>query len=107
MGKTDEISWIPLCEQACGEALRQFSFAEKSKEWKYEGGRRLLFRSLQSNADPIFRPYPHEAIKEVILSERMVNDYQVRIFAVMKKLYPEVPVRTARRAKGAYTLVID
>ena len=37
----------------------------------------------------------------------MVDHYRVQILALMKKRYTGVPVRTARRAKGVYTLVID
>jgi hypothetical protein len=113
LGKTDEMSWIPIYEQAGAEALRQMQeiwqlvFAAKPTEWKYEGERRLLVQSPQSDTAPILRPYPREAIKEVILGERMVDHYRVQILALMKKRYPEVPVRTARRAKGVYTLVID
>ena len=113
LGKTDEMNWIPLYQQAGAEALRQMQeiwqlvFAAKPREWKYDGERRLLVHSPQSDTKPILRPYPREAIKEVILGERMVDCYRSQIMAMMKKYYPRVPVRTARRAKDIYTLVID
>lgn len=113
LGKLDEMSWIPIYEQAGAEALRQMQviwqlvFAAKPTEWKYEGERRLLVHSPQSDTAPILRPYPREAIKEVILGERMADDYRVQILALMKKRYPRVPVRTARRAEGRYNLVVD
>ncbi len=111
--KKDEMSWIPLYKQAHAEALRQMQeiwqlvFATKPTEWKYEGERRLLVQSTQSDNKPILRTYPREAIKEIILGERMAEHYRVQILAVMDKHYPRVPVRTARRAKGIYTLIID
>lgn len=100
-------------EQAGAEALRQMQeiwqlvFAAKPTEWKYEGERRLLVQSPRSDIAPILRQYPSDAIKEVILGERMADDYRVQILALMEKRYPRATVRTARRAKGYYTLVID
>ena len=85
----------------------QLVFAAKPTEWKYEGERRLLVQSPQGDNKPILRPYPRGAIKEVILGERMPDHYRVQILALMKKYYPGVPMRTARRAKGIYSLVIE
>lgn len=85
----------------------QLVFAAKPAEWKYEGERRLLVQSPQSDTKPILRPYPRGAIKELILGERMEEHYRVQILTLMKKHYPGVPLKTARRAKGIYTLIID
>lgn len=113
LGKVDEMRWIPIYEQAGAEAFRQMEeiwqlvFAAKPTEWQYERERRLLVQSPRSDTAPILRQYPRDAIKEVILGERMADDYRVQIMALMEKCYPRVPVKTARRAEGYYTLVID
>lgn len=46
-------------------------------------------------------------IKEVILRERMPEDYRSQVLTVLKQSYSGVPAKTARCAQGAYTLVID
>lgn len=113
LGKTDEEHWIPIYEQAGAEAFAQMRkiwqqvFAVKPLDWKYECERRLLVQTQQRNTAPIRRPYPPEAIKEVILGERMHDDIRRRILAVLQKNHSDVPVRTARRAHGLYTIVIE
>ncbi len=113
MGKTDEEGWIPVYEKAGAEAIAQMReiwqqvFAVKPLDWKYEHERRLLVHTQQRDTEPIMRPYPSEAIKEVILGERMHDDFRQRILAVLQKNHPDVPVRTARRAHGLYSIVIE
>jgi hypothetical protein len=112
-GKTERQADIPMYEKSGAEALRtmrdiwQHVFATKPAEWRYERERRLLVPTDRTDTTPVFRNYPREAIKTVILGERMLDDYRSQVLALMKESYPGVPVRTARRAQGVYTLVID
>ena len=112
-GKTDEKHWITAYEQARAEAVAQMReiwqqvFAVKPSDWEYERERRLLVQTQQRDTAPIQRPYPLNAVKEVILGERMHDDFRQRILAVLQKNHAGVPVRTARRAHGLYTITID
>lgn len=112
-GERDRQTDIPMYEESGAEALRtmrniwQHVFATKPAEWSYERERRLLVQTDRTDDTPVFRSYPREAIKEVILGERTPEDYRSQVLTVLKKSYAGVPVKTARRAQGAYTLVID
>lgn len=112
-GKTDEEHWIPIYEQAGTEAVAlmreiwQQVFAVKPTEWAYERERRLLVQTDQRDTKPLQRAYPSEAVKEVILGERMSDTYRQRMLAVLKHNYPDVPVRSASRAAGRYAIAIE
>src|SRR3546814_7084685 len=69
--------------------------------------RRLLVQTDRDDAAPVLRRYGRDAIKEVILGERMPEEYRARVIAVMQERYPDTPVRTARRSLGAYTITIE
>jgi len=113
LGKTDEKHEIAAYEQARAEAVAQMReiwqqvFAVKPIDWKYEGERRLLVQTQRTDSEPIQQPYPLEAIKEVILGERMHDEYRQRILDVLQKNHPGVPVRTAYRAHSLYAISID
>ena len=112
-GKTERQAEIAMYEESGAEALRtmreiwQHVFATKPAEWKYERERRLLVQTDKSDMTPILQSYDRGSIKEVILGERMPEDYRARVLAIMGNRYPDVPVKTARRADGVYTLIID
>jgi hypothetical protein len=46
-------------------------------------------------------------VKAVIVGERMPLAYRTELMAILEKNYARVPVKTARRAQSAFTLVID
>src|SRR3546814_21135584 len=102
-----------MYEESGEQALRtmreiwQQVFATKPAEWKYERERRLLVQTDRDDAAPVLRRYGRDAIKEVILGERMPEEYRARVIAVMQERYPDTPARTARRSQGDYTLTIE
>ncbi|WP_262269603.1 DUF2971 domain-containing protein [Microvirga yunnanensis] len=110
MGLREELQ---MYEEAGANALRtmrdiwQQVFATKPTEWSYERERRLLVQTEKTDDTPVFRRYPHEAVKEVILGERMPEAYRSEVLAVLKTSYAGVRVKTAHRAQGIYTLIID
>ena len=112
-GKTDRQGEIAMYEESGEQALRamreiwQKVFATKPAEWSYERERRLLVQTDREDASPILRRYDRAAVKEVILGERMPEDYRSGLLAVMEKNHADIPVRTARRSAGSYTLVIE
>lgn len=85
----------------------QHVFASKPSEWSYERERRLLVQTDKSDSTPILRNYPREAIKEFIIGERMPEPYKSEVLTVLKTSYVGVPVKYARRAQGAYKLIIE
>lgn len=104
---------IPMYEETGAEALRmmrdiwQRAFGTKPAEWNYERERRLLVQTESTDNAPVFRNYPREAIKEIILGELMADEYRTRVLAIMKKHYPNSRIKNARRARDCYSLVID
>jgi len=112
-GKPERRADIPMYEESGAEALRtmrdiwQHVFATKPTEWSYERERRLLVQTDKSDNTPLLRSYPREAIKEVIVGERMPDAYRIEVLTILKKFYTGVPVKTARRAQGVYALIID
>jgi hypothetical protein len=111
-GKIERQGEIAMYEESGAEALRtmreiwQHVFATKPAEWKYERERRLLVQTDRTDTAPVFRNYNRNAIREVILGERMPEEYRARLLAVVREHYPDTAVRTAHRAQGAYTLTI-
>jgi hypothetical protein len=111
-GRTDLQGDIEMYKASGAEALRtmrtmwQHVFATKPAEWKYERERRLLVQTRMTDMSPLLRGYSREAVKEVIIGERMPDNYRDRLLAVLREHYPNAMVRTARRAQGAYTLAI-
>lgn len=112
-GNTKLEAEINAYEEAGAQALKtmkdawQHTFATKPSEWSYEKERRLLVQTNQFDNTPLLLNYPTAAIKEVILGERMPESYKDELLTILKKIYPDVPVRTARRAESGYKLTID
>jgi hypothetical protein len=102
-----------MYEDSGAEALRtmreiwQHVFATKPSEWRYERERRLLVQTDLDDTRPLRRAYDRAAVREVIVGERMPEDYRARLIAVMREHYPDAPVRTASRAEGVYSLSIN
>lgn len=82
-------------------------FATKPAEWGYEKERRLLVQTDKTDKSPLLRRYPREAVKAIIVGERMPSTYKAQLMAILEQNYTGVPVKTARRAQNAFTLFID
>lgn len=112
-GKPELRAEIQMYEESGAEALKtmrdiwQQVFATKPAEWSYERERRLLVQTVKSDNTPLVRSYPREAVRAVIVGERMPVAYKAELLTVLTKNYAGVPVRTARKAQSAYALVID
>lgn len=113
LGESDRAAAIADYEEAGAEAVEtmrdlwQRVFATKPQEWRYEGERRLLIQTDKVDAAPLLWTYEREAVREVILGERMSEDYRARVLSVLEKLHPGVPVTTARRAQNSYAVVVN
>lgn len=112
-GRPELRAEIKIYEESGAKALKtmrdiwQQVFATKPAEWGYERERRLLVQTDKSDNTPLLRSYPREAVRAVIVGERMPEAYRAELLAMLEKKYAGVPVKTARRAQSAYTLVID
>jgi hypothetical protein len=113
LGKTDQEGWIPVYKESAEAALKhmremwQHAFAAKPVEWRYERERRLLVYTERQDREAILRPYPKEALKEIVVGERMPPDYLARLIEILKEQFGDIPVRTARCSSDLYTLVIE
>lgn len=109
-GKKALLAEIPMYEEAGAEAVRMMhdiwrhAFGSKPAEWSYERERRLLVQSDRQDDFPILRKYPVDAIKQIVVGERMPPDYKCRLETVLSKNYGSVPVTTARRSMSTYRL---
>lgn len=111
-GKIERHGEIAMYKKAGAEALRtmrgiwQHVFATKPTEWKYERERRLLVQTDRTDTESIFHCYARNAVREVILGERMPEEYRTRLLDVLREHYPHAAVKTAHRSQEAYTLTI-
>jgi hypothetical protein len=79
-------------------------FAAKPVEWRYEGEQRLLLQATDGGADPVQLEFPVEALREIIIGERMSDDYRKQLETLLAAQYPHVPVRRATRSADRYTI---
>ena len=111
-GKTELQSEIPMYEEAGAEALRMMhdiwrhAFGTKPAEWSYERERRLLVQTDRDDELPILRKYPFEAVKLIIVGERMPPAYRSRLEAIHAKNCGHAPIVTAKRSSSHYRLDI-
>ncbi len=111
-GRKELKAEIPMYEEAGAEAVRMMhdiwrhAFGTKPSEWGYERERRLLVQSGRKDELPILRKYPFEAIKQVVVGERMPLEYRHRLEIVLSKTCGDVPVATASRSSSTYCLEI-
>lgn len=112
-GRSERQGEIAMYEESGAEAIRlmreiwQHVFATKPAEWKYERERRLLVQTAATDIAPVLRKYDRNAVREIIVGERMPDDFRTRLLAIVRKHYAHADVKTARRTNGAYTLTIE
>jgi hypothetical protein len=113
LGKTVPIGLVQGYQEAAAAALKhmremwQHAFAAKPVEWHYEKERRLLLDSNVNDRRPLLRSYPKEAVREIIIGERMPPTYLEKLMEIVKEQFGEIPVRTARRSSIQYRLNIE
>jgi len=83
------------------------AFATKPVEWAYEQEKRLLVHSRNNNQEPLFFQYPVKALREIIIGERMPDEYKSKLLKIVGEHYGELPIKTARRSKSAFKIIID
>lgn len=111
--KKGQRPWLKVYRDDAVEALRhmhemwQHAFAAKPIEWRYEKERRLLVSADTDDRQAMLRPYPKNAVREIIVGERISPAYLDRLTIIVKKQFGEIPVRTARRPSNRYTLIIE
>tara|TARA_R110002126_G_scaffold141936_1_gene287143 strand:+ start:7903 stop:8817 length:915 start_codon:yes stop_codon:yes gene_type:complete len=110
--REDLRSEIPMYKEAGAESFKtmqdiwQHAFGTKPAEWSYERERRLLVQTDRKDELPILRSYPLEAIKQIIVGERMPLEYRRRLEAVLSNSCGDVPIATAIRSTATYCLEI-
>lgn len=110
---TDILADIPMYEECIARNIERMRdilshvFAAKPAKWEYERERRLLVQTGKTDNAPLLLSYPREAIKEVVIGERMSSAYRERILSTLNMYYTGVPMKTARRVQDAYALIID
>ncbi|NQU58446.1 MAG: DUF2971 domain-containing protein [Rhodospirillales bacterium] len=106
-------SWPDHYRGAADTAMEQMhsmwqkAFATKPVEWEYEREKRLLTRSDSKGFEPIFLQYPKEALKEILVGERMPDGYRESLSQVVSEIYGNIPIRTARRSSESYKILIE
>ncbi|SDO64049.1 DUF2971 domain-containing protein [Afipia sp. GAS231] len=79
-------------------------FATKPVEWRYEGEQRLLLQATDGGAEPVQLEIPVEALRGIIMGERMDYDYRKQLEVLLASQYPRVPIRRATRSADRYTI---
>jgi hypothetical protein len=113
LGKADEAEWLEIYQQAADEALDSRRrvltqvFASKPRAWEYEKERRLLVLTDRDDQRPLLRPYPVEAVKEIVVGERMPPEYLSSLRATVASVHGDVPFRVARRSDDQYLIALE
>ena len=113
LGAKGQKKWLGPYQAAADDALDQMKgiwqqvFAAKPKIWEYERERRLLVPTDHDDRTPLLRPFPQDAVKEVIFGERMDADYLARLRSVIVDSCGDIPVKMARRSNDTYSLLIE
>ena len=87
-------------------AMWKRAYATEPKEWMYEKEQRLLVLSEGEGPEPIFYNYPKNALKEVVVGERMPANYKKSLIKVLSNNYENVRIRTAVRARNYYSIQV-
>jgi hypothetical protein len=81
--------------------------ATKPINWKYEEEIRVIYQSLSDSKIGEFLKYPSEAIKSVIVGEKMPPK-QISALKYLFETHPfPVEFKTAKRAKDSFNVIID
>ena len=67
-------------------------FATKPVEWRYEGEQRLLLQATDGGAEPVQLEIPVEALRGIIMGERMDYDYRKQLEVLLASQYPRVRI---------------
>ncbi len=96
-----------------GEAFRirlnsmmRGALASKPREWEYERELRLLVHTRQDDKAPIRHKYPVNALKSIIVGERMDDEYRTALRRVVDQLGVSVATQMAARSPDTYSLTL-
>ena len=73
----------------------------------YEKEQRLLVRSPSDEKEPVLFDYPREAVKGIVIGERISKAFRARLEKVAAERYPDIPVTIARRSAETYRIEIE
>lgn len=82
-------------------------FSSKPLPWKYENERRLLLQVCAEGNQPVQRPYPASALRQVVFGERMPLPVRRQIEVIIQQKYPDVEMLTAGRAEADYDITLQ
>jgi hypothetical protein len=96
-------------EEARQLVLQLYSrmLATKPLAWQYEEESRLIFHSRQRECYREPFKYGKEAVKAVILGERMPGEQREEILKILNESGLRALVKTASRRRGSYEIIID
>jgi Protein of unknown function (DUF2971) len=87
--------------------MLQAAFASKPAEWSYEKEVRLIIQSPQEDKNPMSYKYASNALKSIIIGEKMPADFRLRIANVLTKLKTDITTKIAVRSSQEYRLIIE
>ena len=100
-------------QMAANESKRQMrqiwqqAFATKPINWKYEKEKRLVVLATQRHRRGELRRMPEGTLKEIIVGERMNEDFKRTLLQIASTSHREVHIRRMRTASDEYKLTID
>lgn len=83
------------------------ALASKPLEWRYEKEVRLVVNTRNNDKSPILHQYNQEALKSIIIGERMPESYKTGIRDVLAKLDYHVNTKIAVRSRERYEINIE
>lgn len=89
------------------KTLWRQAFAVKPREWQYEGEHRLLIETDAGDKSPFLHRYPRDAVRQIIVGERMPDTYRSQLVELVTREFPEARVLMAVRSKSSFAISFE
>jgi len=89
------------------DEIYQKMLATKPLEWKYEEEIRIITQTEKTDKSGVTLKYPPEAIKSIILGEKMTPNHSQTIINIAKGYPTPIEIKKASRAPGKFDIVIN
>lgn len=110
INRSSEIkAYREVMEDACkrNREIYQQMLATKPMEWRYEEEVRIISNSGKLDKSGEFLKYPSEAIKSVIVGERMPIHQRRELMKAIEKHPSHINIKSASRVKGKFNIVLS
>lgn len=88
-------------------ALYKKMLATKPLDWQYEREMRLIFHTEQKGKEGCDFKYSNASVKSIIVGEKMTSTHRSELEAILFRIGLNVSIKTARRARSSYNVILE